>query len=131
MFLPVLLYGSECWTALDNHVGRIMSAEIRFLRRIVGTTRRDCVRNERIREDLDVKSVRHTIQERQLKWYGHVYRIDDTRKARWYLQARPEGSQPRGRPRCKYSEYIGKLGAARGHTILEMRRQARDQGPVG
>ncbi|XP_014271553.1 uncharacterized protein [Halyomorpha halys] len=41
VFLPVLLFGSERWTALDKHVERITSAEMRFLKRIVGKTRRD------------------------------------------------------------------------------------------
>ena len=44
-------------------------------RRIMGKTRRDRIRNERIREALKQKSVDEILQKIQLKWFGHVVRM--------------------------------------------------------
>ena len=74
----MLLYGSISWTLLDRHASRVVSAEMRFLRKILGKTRRYRIRNERVREELGVRSVLETIEERQLKWFGHVNRMEMT-----------------------------------------------------
>jgi hypothetical protein len=47
-----LLYGSGCWLARGKEISRINAAEMKCFRRIAGKTRRDRIRNERIREDL-------------------------------------------------------------------------------
>jgi hypothetical protein len=68
------LYGSESWSTQEKHVSRITATEI------VGKTKRDRVRSERIREQVGQESVRRVLEERQLKWFGHVYRMERERK---------------------------------------------------
>jgi hypothetical protein len=46
----------------------------------VGKTQRDRVRSERIREQVGQESVRRVIEERQLRWFGHLYRMERERK---------------------------------------------------
>jgi hypothetical protein len=46
----------------------------------VGKTKRDRVRSERIREQVGQESVRRILEERELKWFGHVYRMERERK---------------------------------------------------
>jgi hypothetical protein len=46
----------------------------------VGETKRDRVRSERIREQVGQESVRRVLGERQLRWFGHVYRMERDRK---------------------------------------------------
>jgi hypothetical protein len=46
----ILLYGSENWPTQEKHVSRITATEMRCYRKIVGKTKRDQVRSERIRE---------------------------------------------------------------------------------
>ena len=43
----------------------------------MGKTRRDRIRNERIRYGLKQKSVDEILQKRLLKWFGHVARMDE------------------------------------------------------
>ena len=50
--LPVLLYGSECWTRRKEDERRLLVAEIAWLRRIRGRSRREKIRNENTREEL-------------------------------------------------------------------------------
>ena len=52
---------------------------MRVLRLIYGVTRRDRIRNDNIRQALKVESVLAIIERNQLRWYGHVQRMPDTR----------------------------------------------------
>jgi hypothetical protein len=61
------LYGSESWPTQEKHVSRITATEMRCCRKIVGKTKRDHVRSERIREQVGQESVRRVLEERQLK----------------------------------------------------------------
>ncbi|XP_039301395.1 uncharacterized protein LOC120356521 [Nilaparvata lugens] len=67
-----------------------------------GETKRDRVRNDRIREELHIKAVETTIDERILSWYGHLLRMDENRKPRQYMEARAQGRRPIGRPRVTW-----------------------------
>lgn len=42
VFLSVLIYGSKNWTTIKKHGGEITLAEMRFIRRLVDKSRRDC-----------------------------------------------------------------------------------------
>ena len=44
--VPTLVYGCEAWVLKDRDKTRLQSAEMKVLRRVVGVTRLDCVRNE-------------------------------------------------------------------------------------
>jgi hypothetical protein len=44
------------------------------------------VRSERIREQVGQESVRRVLEERQLKWFGHVYRMERERENQSSLQ---------------------------------------------
>ena len=45
---------------------------MKYLRRVVGVTRKNRVRNTQIREDLEVISILDFIEQRQLCWWGPV-----------------------------------------------------------
>jgi hypothetical protein len=49
---PILLYGSGSWPTQQKHVTRITATEMRCWRKIVGKTKRDRMRSERIREQV-------------------------------------------------------------------------------
>jgi hypothetical protein len=55
---PILLYGSESWPTQEKHVSRLTATEMRCCRKIVGKTKRDPVRSERVREQVGQESVR-------------------------------------------------------------------------
>ena len=66
---------------------------------IRGVTRKDRLRNARIRADLSVKPLLREIEESKLRWYGHAKRIDDTRLTKRYLEWKPQCKRQVGRPR--------------------------------
>src|SRR6218665_426813 len=52
LVIPVMMYGSECWCLRKEDERRILLAEMSWLRRILGRSRRDRIRNEVIRKEL-------------------------------------------------------------------------------
>jgi hypothetical protein len=80
LHIPALTYGAESWPLTTKHESRINATDMKILRRIVGKTRRDRWRNNRIRETFDQKPILNYIERRSTQWYGHVVRMQDYRK---------------------------------------------------
>jgi hypothetical protein len=117
------LYGSERWSTQEKHVSRITATEMRCYRKIVGKTKRDRVRTERIREQVGQESVRRELEERQLKWFDHVYRMERERKPKQFMEAQVEGRKQR----ITFESRIEGIGSRRGKTLTEMKKMARDR----
>jgi hypothetical protein len=98
VYIPALTYGAESWTLTTRHANRIIATEMKFIRRIVGKTRRDKWRNNRIRESLNQEPVLNYIEKRSIQWYGRVVRMQDYRKPKQAMEARWEKGRGRGRP---------------------------------
>ena len=108
VIVPIVQYGTESLPLLDKHRSKFTAVEMKYLRRTAGKTGRDRIRNDRIREDLNQKkTLADIIEERQLKWFGHVYRMPGERKPKQAMEMR------RGRPRIKWEPYKGKRGKGR------------------
>ena len=95
---------------------------MKFFRRIVGKTRRDCERNTSIREELGVKAITNRLECKQLKWYGHVKRMSKERIPRKCMEARTGEKRGRGRPRKTWMRRIEELGQKRGKAMVDMNK---------
>jgi hypothetical protein len=93
----------------------------------VGKTKRDRERSEIIREQIGQESVRRVLEERQLRWFGHVYRMERERKPKQFMEAQVEGRKQRGRQRITFESRIEEIGSRRGKTLAEMKNMARDR----
>ena len=69
-----MLYGAECWPTKIRHVQQLSVAEMRMLRWIYGHTRIDRVRNDYIRDRLEVAPIEEKLVQHRLRWFGHVQR---------------------------------------------------------
>ena len=104
---PVLMYGSECWCLRKEDERRILVAEMSWLRRIAGRTRRDRIRNEVIRKELGQReTLVDKIRKRRLTWFGHVVRMDDKRLPARALYCHVEGTRSRGRQTKTWMENV-------------------------
>ena len=78
--------------ARRQNIRSIGTVEMKCYRRIMGKTRRVRIRNERIKEGLKQKSVDEILQKRQLKWFEHIVRMDESRKLK-----EDEGEEGKGK----------------------------------
>lgn len=106
VFLPIISYSSESWTLSKKLESKIQAMEMRYLRKILGKTRRDRIRNITVRKDIGVEPSIDIIKRNQLRWYGHLMRMEDNRVAKLVYEARTEGKRRRGRPRRTWEEEI-------------------------
>jgi RPA family protein len=58
----------------------MQASEMKYLRKVIGKTRRYQMRNTRIRNELKQESVEGLMEKRTLRWYGHAVRMDLERK---------------------------------------------------
>src|SRR6218665_1412303 len=96
----VLLNGSECWSLRKEDERRLLVEEISWLRRIIGRSRREKVRNEQTSEELGAEeTVVQKIKKSRLRWIGHVERMEEKRLPNAALHGHVEGKRSRGRQR--------------------------------
>jgi hypothetical protein len=103
---PTLMYGSECWHQNVRNRSRIQAAEMKTLRCILGVNRLDKIRNTRIRDIIEVHPILRKIELGQLRWLGHMERMDQNRVARRYREWLPQGRRPLGRPYKRWKDGI-------------------------
>ncbi len=104
---PIITYGSEVWQLKKRTQEMLKATEMDFWRRSAGISRRERVRNERVREIMGVEgTIVHDIMTKQLVWYGHVQSIADTRLPKKVLEWVPPGRRRRGRPAKRWVEGI-------------------------
>lgn len=105
----IVLYGAEAWSPTEEDKRRIVAMEMDALRRSCRVSRRDRVRNERIKQLMGVEdTIIEDIERKQLTWYGHVKRMTDTRLPKQTMEYVPLERRKRGRPRRSWSEGIRK-----------------------
>jgi len=92
IYRPILTFGCETWTLTKKEKNRIQAVEMKYLRRVRGLTVIDKVRNRKIRDELDIEPISDFIEKRQLSWWGHLQRMDGSRKAKqvWWRDRRRE-----------------------------------------
>ena len=65
MVIPTMLYGSETWTMMKRHKSRLRATEMAYLRRVVGVTRIDRVRNTDVRVAVRQEEVMEEVKRKQ------------------------------------------------------------------
>ena len=128
LILSALLYNSETWTLKENQKDRLRVLEMTFLRKIEGVTRRDRVRNQDIYTRLQYqRNVVQRIQQRRLRYFGHVVRMDPTRYPKVAMEGYVHGQRGRGRPKKRWMDMIEQDCEMLGLNIYNAKRLAQDR----
>ena len=81
--------------------------EVKCLRSLVGVSRIDSVRNYEVRRRAEIeRELASRADQRVLRWFGHVERMDEYRMARRVLMAEVSGGRVQGRPRLGWMDGV-------------------------
>jgi len=76
----IITYAAETWCLKAKFVAKLNSTEMDFWRLSAQLSRKDKIRNTIIKQKMNVtRSLLDDINTTQLKWYGHVQRMEEGR----------------------------------------------------
>ena len=102
--------------------------EMKCLRSLVGVSLFDRVRNEEVRRRAGIeRELASRTDQRVLRWFGHVERMDEYRMARRVLMADVSGGRVRGRARSGWMNGVMVALGNRGMTVEAARQCAKDR----
>ena len=92
VIVPTALYGAEACDVRSAERRKVNVLEIKCLRNLVGLSRIYKVRNEEVRRRAGIeRELVSRADQRVLRWFGHVERMDEYRTVRRVLMAEISG----------------------------------------
>ena len=87
----------------ENITQKLLVFEKKILRGILGLTKENQTWRIKTNEELDklikYENIVNYIKAQRLSWFGHIYRMPDTRTAKKKLKWNPLTNRPKGRPK--------------------------------
>ena len=124
---PTALYGAEAWFTRSAE-RRKNVLEMKCLRSLVGVPRMDRVRNEEVRWRAGIeRELASRADQRVLRWFWSVERMDEYRMARKVLMAEVSGGRVRGRPMLGWMDGVKMALGNRGMTVEAARQCAKER----
>ncbi|XP_063588714.1 uncharacterized protein LOC134765849 [Penaeus indicus] len=111
--LTTPLYGSESWVTYRHHLRLLERFHQRCLRTILNIHWSDYVTNVEVLEQAEISSIEAMLLKSQLRWAGHVSRMEEHRLPKIALYGElSTGHRDRGAPKKRYKDSLQKsLGA--------------------
>ena len=127
VIVPTALYGAEAWGMRSAERRKVNVLEMKCLRSLVGVSQMDRVRNEEVRRRAGIeRELASRADQRALRWFGHVERMDEYRMARRVLMPKSVG-RVRGRPRLGWMDGVKVALGNRGMTVEAARQCLKDR----
>jgi hypothetical protein len=87
-----ITYAAEKWCLKAKKVNKLNSTEMDFRRQSARISRKDKIRNTIVKQKMNVtRSLLDGIKTKQLKWYGHVQRMEEGRLSKEVRKWNPPG----------------------------------------
>ena len=107
VIVPTALYGAEAWGARSAERRKVNVLEMMCLRSLVGVSIIDRVGNEEVNRRAGIeRELASKTDQRVLRLFGHVERMDEYRIARRVFIAEVNGGRVRGRPRFGWMDGV-------------------------
>ena len=104
-----LLYGSESWVLYQHHLRLLERFHQRCLRTILNIHWSDFITNTEVLEKAETISIEALLLKSQLRWVGHVARMEDHRLPKIVLYGElSSGHRNIGGPKKKYKDCLKK-----------------------
>ena len=108
--IPSLLYACETWTVYSRHAKQLNAFHMRCLRTLLHITWRDKVPDTEVQQRAKMDSIYAILMRSQLRWAGHVSRMDDCRlPKRLFFGELSSGKRSLGRPKLRYKDTLKAL----------------------
>jgi hypothetical protein len=77
--VPILIYGSEAWALSKREESKTQSSEMLFLRSVKGCFRIDRIKNDDMRQELNIFTLTGKIKDNKVRWCQHLNRMSEDR----------------------------------------------------
>ena len=107
--LTTLLYGSESWVTYRHHLRLLERFHQRCLRSILNIHWSDYITNVEVLQQAGITSVEAMVMKTQIRWAGHVSRMEDHRLPKIVLYGElSTGHRDRGAQKKRYKDSLKK-----------------------
>ena len=125
IFIPTLCYQCQTWTLTANQKRKLVTTEMRCLRKATGVTIRDRVRNDEIRKRVGIEPITYYIERQQIKWFAHMERLPCESIPYKAFMKRGNDRRAPGRPRKRWIDNIREILQTHQMTLNEATTRAR------
>ena len=102
-----LLYASETWTTYQRHVKPLERFHQRCLRRVLGIKWQSHTPDTEVLSMADTLSVSARLMGNQMRWAGHLIRMDDSRLPKQlFFGELSVGTRPHHKPRMRFRDQV-------------------------
>ena len=124
----ILLYGAETLVLHRKQIRLLEQFHQLCLRSILGIKWQDHVSNEEVLKRASLPSIESILLQVQLRWAGHVTRMEDTRMPRAVFSTElQEGKRDRGAPRKRYKDQLKRQLSQAGISHQSWQQEASDR----
>ena len=128
VIVPTALYGTEAWGMRSAERRKVNVLEMKCLRSLVRVSRMDRVRNEEVHRRAGIeRELANRADQRVLRWFGLVDRMDEYRMARRVSMDEVSGGRVRWRPRLGWMDGVKVALGNRGMAVEAARQCAKDR----
>jgi len=125
IFFPTLCYQCQTWTLNKKNTQKVITCEMRCLRRAANVTR--TIRNEVIRKMVGTTPVSDYIAKHQVRWFSHLVRMPPYQPAARTYNSLMNGTRPRGRPRKRWANGVKELLSSQNINMTQATRLAQER----
>ena len=105
--LPTLLYACETWTVYERHAKKLNRFHINCLRQLLKINWKDRIPDTDVLDQAGMTSIHTLLRRAQLRWAGHIVRMQDTRLPKRLLYGElVHGIRSRGRPKLRFKDTL-------------------------
>ena len=105
--MPSLLYGCETWTVYQRHARTLNRFHLNCLRKILRIRWQDKIPDTDVLSRSNMMSIHTILMKYQLRWSGHVIRMEDSRIPKQLLFSElHSGKRSRGAPKKRFKDTL-------------------------